>query len=51
MQLSIKVQRTDEELSGVVEGVIPSEYRSDEVSNDELATNMTHHWTNIGITT
>ena len=51
MQLSIKVQRTDVELSGAVKGVIPSEYRSRELEMDAFSPNMTHHWTNIGITT
>ncbi len=51
MQLSIKVKRTDEELTGVVEGLIPAEYRSEGVENSAFGHNSTHHWTNMGITT
>ena len=51
MQLSIKVKRTDEELSGEMEGVIPIDYRNKGSENDGFSPNMTHHWTNMGITT
>lgn len=51
MQLSIKVQRTDEELSGVLEGVNPGVYRNGESLVHDLRCNSTHHWTNIGMFT
>ena len=51
MQLTVKVQRTDEELSGEMEGVIPIGYRNKGAKNIDFSPNMTHHCTNMGMTT